>query len=234
MTTNFLEYGIKEGYLYETLATTFSKNKEEIIPNTSCMGIRIKDKETISIIPYPNTTTYKNLKETGLICINFVENVYLYALAALKGYFLSEEFRIFPNKYYDYYNLKRENKPYTRKFPFIKQAWLIIVCELINELHFIKKDEFGEVKLSEFMLRRLVSYKLKESYKFFNRAENLTLETIILTTRLKTAFETKKEFLITKYQKRIEETIKTIKRFGKNQDALKSVELIENYIQNLR
>lgn len=236
MTTNFQGFGIKEGYLYEILATTFSKNKEKIIPNTSCMGIRIKDKETISIIPYPNTTTYKNLKKNGIICINFVEDVYLYALAALKGNYLSEKFRIFPNKYYDYYKLKREIKSNTKniKIPFIKQSWAIIICVLNNELHFIKKDDFGEVKLSEFILKRLASHKLKESHKFFNRAENLTLETIILATRLKTAFETKKENLVMKYRRKVEETIESIRRFGKNLDALKSVELIEEYIQNLQ
>lgn len=236
MTTNFQKLGIKGGCLYEILATTFSKKNEEIIPNASCMGIRIKDNNTIHIIPYPDTNTYKNLKENGLICINFVENVYIYALAALKGPYLSEKYIVFPMKYYNYYNLNY-NYELTRrtiKIPFIKSAWAILIGEVINEMHFTKQDDFGEIKLTNFILNNILINKFKESHKLFNRAENLVLETIIMVTRLKTAFETKKENLVMKYQRKIEETIKSIKRFGKNPDNLKSVYLIEDYLQNLK
>lgn len=236
MTTKFQELGIKRGCLYEILATTFSRHDKEIIPNASCMGIRIKDKNTINVVPYPTTKTYKNLKENGLICINFVEDVYIYVLAALKGPYLSEKFKVFPNKYYNYYNLNYSYELNTRsiKIPFIRSAWAILIGEVTNEIYFTKQDDFGEIKLTEFILNNLAIKKFKESCKLFNRAENLILETIILVTRLKTAFETKKENLMMKYHRKIEETIECIKRFGKNPDALKSVDLIEEFLQNLK
>ena len=42
MELNYQNLGLKKGYLYEILATTFSSEKDEIKPNSSCMGIRIE------------------------------------------------------------------------------------------------------------------------------------------------------------------------------------------------
>ncbi len=233
MEVNFQELGFKKGYLYEILATTFSIKRNELIPNTSCMGIRIRDNNEISIEPYPNTNTYKNLKQNSLICINFVESIFLYALAALKGLHLSEKYRIFPIEYYNYYDIREYNKSIS-KIPYINQAWAILFCEIKKESQLTRKDIFGEINLSEFILNILSLVKIKESYKLFNRAENLTLETLILTTRLKIAFETYNSDLITYFQGKIEENVKNIRRFGKNQDALKAIELIEEYIRELK
>ena len=122
MDVNFLELGLKKGYLYEILATTFLVKRNEIIPNTSCMGIRRRKINEISIEPYPNTNTYKNLKENSLICINFVENIFLYALAALKGLYLSEKYRIFPIEYYNYYDIKEYNKSISKFHILIKRG----------------------------------------------------------------------------------------------------------------
>ncbi len=40
---NYQDFGLKEGNLYEIIATTYSitKNGKEIKPNASCMGIRM-------------------------------------------------------------------------------------------------------------------------------------------------------------------------------------------------
>ena len=233
MDVNFQELGLKKGYLYEILATTFSVKRNEIIPNTSCMGIRIRDNNEISIEPYHNTNTYKNLKQNSLICINFVDNIFLYALAALKGLYLSEKYKVFPIEYYNYYDIKEYDKS-IRKIPYINQAWATLFCEIKKEAKLTRKDIFGKINLSEFILNILSLVKIKESYKLFNRAENLGLETLILTTRLKIAFEKHNRDLITDFQGKIEENIKNIRRFGKNQDALKATELIEEYLLKLK
>ncbi|MFW9946762.1 MAG: DUF447 domain-containing protein [Candidatus Odinarchaeota archaeon] len=232
MDVNFQELGLKKGYLYEILATTFSIKRNELIPNTSCMGIRIRENNEISIKPYPNSNTYKNLKENYLICINFVENIFLYALAALKGLHLSEKYRTFPIEYYNYYDIKEFNKSIS-KIPYINQAWAILFCEIKKESQLTRKDIFRKIDLSEFILKVLSLVKIKESYKLFNRAENLILETLISITRLKIAFEKQSKDLITEFQNTIEKNVKSIRRFGKNQDALKALELIEEYIHKL-
>ncbi|GAH41766.1 unnamed protein product [marine sediment metagenome] len=71
---NNQDFGLKEGNLYEIIATTYSitKNGKEIKPNASCMGIRMIEGEQIQISPFYNTITYKNLKEYSTIVINFI------------------------------------------------------------------------------------------------------------------------------------------------------------------
>ena len=76
--------------------------------------------------------------------------------------------------------------------------------------------------------------KLKDSSKLFNRAENLTLEALILTTRLKVAKENKNYDLMMDIQNKIDFTIKSIERFSENQEVSKSIVLIKEYIRNLK
>ncbi len=78
------------------------------------------------------------------------------------------------------------------------------------------------------------STKFKESFKLYNRAENLTLETIILATKLYVAKEKKDKTLFNKKKHKIEENINEVLRFGKNISALKAIEYIKNYVNSLR
>ncbi|GAI63174.1 unnamed protein product, partial [marine sediment metagenome] len=130
--------GLKEDYLYEVLATTFSINNNNIIPNTACMGIRLIDNSSIKLRPYPNTSTYKNLRSNKLITLNFVDDIFLYALASLKDFKRSKSIKIFPEEFYDYYKIKNKeiikevfkNHPSSEmvSLPYIKQAWAMLAC----------------------------------------------------------------------------------------------------------
>ncbi|MHA2128170.1 MAG: DUF447 family spectrin-like domain-containing protein, partial [Candidatus Hodarchaeales archaeon] len=73
----------------------------------------------------------------------------------------------------------------------------------------------------------------KPSYKLFNRAENLVLEIIILATRLKIAKNDENEPLISKILNKIRDHIKDVSRFGKNESAIKAIEIVNKYISNL-
>ena len=76
MEVKYQNLGLKNDYLYEILATTLSFRDKAIYPNTSCMGIRIRNNQII-LKPYQNTKTYENLKTNSLICINFALSIYL-------------------------------------------------------------------------------------------------------------------------------------------------------------
>ncbi|MEJ2294751.1 MAG: DUF447 family protein [Candidatus Lokiarchaeota archaeon] len=184
MEVKYQNLGLKNNYLYEILATTLSFRDKVTIPNTSCMGIRIRNNQII-LKPYQNTKTYENLKTNSLICINFVENVYLYALAALKDPNLLKKYEIFPEQYYNYYIINNDIRLKTNQIPYVKDAWAIIICKTKKVVNIDKEDVLGTVKLIKFKLEMLSILKLKDSYKLFNRAENLTLEALILTTRFK-------------------------------------------------
>lgn len=241
MRVNYKELGLNLNHLYEILATTFSigKLKNKIVPNTACMGIRLINDATIKITPYPDTTTSKNLIANRYISINFIDDIYLYALAALKKLKPNLLFIEFPSKYYNYYEITEElsqinnlNLKYI-SVPFIDKAWAVIFCKAIEEQKIIKKNSLGEVKLSEFKLDIISFKKYKESFKLFNRAENLALEIILLATRLKVAKEKNDQLLFHKIHETIVNHIENVARFGKNERALKAIEIARNYINLL-
>jgi hypothetical protein len=236
--TNPKSIGLKEDYLYEVLATTFSINNNKIIPNTACMGIRLIDDSSIKLRPYPNTSTYKNLRSNKLITLNFVDDIYLYSLASLKDFKRSKNIKIFPEEFYDYYKLENKENIHLNSeivsLPYIKQAWAMIACVSMDEEQIAKDDNLGESKVIEFTLSIISCDKFNDSFKIFNRAENLALETIILATKLKVAEEKKDKSLVQKIEQKIEDYFVEIQRFGKNLSALKAVEHVKDYIKNLK
>jgi hypothetical protein len=235
MTFPYKEFGLKNEKLYEILATTykFSEQFRGLIPNTSCIGIRMTKKGNIKMNPYPTTTTFKNLKRNGIVIINFIDNIYLYALAALKQ--RNNEINIkIPKESYDFLHIKTpfaiKNEKKISILPFLKEAWGLLVCKSIKEKKKVKKSNLGSIEVTEFIIKVNEYQKLRESYKLFNRAENLTLEVIIIATRLKVAIQRKNLEKIKEYQEKIEYYFKEIRRFGKNKEALNAIDLVERYI----
>lgn len=229
---NYRDFGLEKRNLYEILATTFSRSnkKDSIKPNTACMGIRFIEDNILKISPYPETTTLKNLKENGYIVLNFVNDVYLYALAALKETKSLIGIKEFPTKYYEYYEIpKSENG----LIPYINKDWLFLFGKVVEENQIIKKTSLGEIKISEFAISIIDFNKLKDSFKFFNRAENLALEIIVLATRLKIAKEKNELALFNIIHNKLIDHMGNIKRFGKNKSALKTIDLVINYIRTL-
>ena len=155
----------------------------------------------------------------------------------MKGPFLSKRDYTFLEKDYDYYSLKNNQKMNkhlrTNQIPYLRDSWAIIICRTKKAVEINKEDIFGLVNLTEFTLEILSVLQFKDSYKLFNRAENLTLEALILTTRLKIAHEKSDNDLINHFQNKIREIISNIKQFSKNPDVSKSINLIKEFIRNL-
>ena len=228
---NYQDFGLKKDNLYEIIATTYSitKNGKGIKPNASCMGIRMIEGEQIQISPFYNTITYKNLKEYGTITINFVDDVHLYALAALKEPDSPINLTDFPSKYYEFKHLKFR----AMDVPYIKKAWGILIGEVSHEFQKTKNDELGEVIVPVFKLDVIFTEKLRETHKLFNRAENLALEVIILATRLKIARENQNQVLFSKIYGKINDYMENLERFCKNKNALKTISLVNKYVSSL-
>ncbi|MBD3255615.1 MAG: DUF447 family protein [Candidatus Lokiarchaeota archaeon] len=236
---NCEKYGLKINCLYEILATTISKDKlsKEISPNTSCMGIQFIENDILKLKPYRTTRTYKNLKQNGLITINFVKNVYFYAIAALKRENSPIGIEKFPLKNYAYKDIDIKNDETGDKlilvFPYIKSSWGCAFCKVIKEGELTVDDELGKAKVTEFTTRVLRFIQLKDSYSVVNRAENLALELIILTTRLKVAKETKNNFIYQKINEKYQDLKLNLLKFGHNKIALKTLEITDKYIKSL-
>jgi hypothetical protein len=193
------------------------------------MGIRLLEDKQIQISPFSSTATYKNLKKSNIIAINFVYDVYLYALAALKEKDSLIGLTEFPLEYYEFKYLEKR----AMDVPYIKTAWGILICEISQESEKTKQDGFGEVIVPVFKLNTIFHEKLQESFKFFNRAENLALEAIVLATRLKIAKENNDQQLFHKIHAKILDHKGSIERFGKNEDALKAIALVSKYVGSI-
>lgn len=243
MELNYQKLGLKKDYLYEVLATTYSIDEDKLIPNTACMGIRLIKENTVKITPYQNTRTYKNLKLNKFITLNLVDNIYLYALAALKEVNSKIGLYTFPENFYNFLEIDTKggiteisNKIGNIKLhyiPFINEAWAVLIGKAVQEEEIVKENNIGISFLSEFQLDLIKIIKFKESFKLFNRAENLGLESILLATRLKIAYNKKNLFLYSNILEKINNNIENIRRFGKNLNALKAIDLVEKYIKNL-
>ena len=229
MNFNPEEFGLKRDYLYEIISTTYSLTEKAINPNASCMGIRMIEENQIEISPFFGTTTYQNLKEYSIIAINFVDDVYMYALAALKEPNFPIGLNEFPKEYFEFKHIESRSMD----IPYIKNAWGVLIGEVSREFQKEKHDDLGEMMVPVFTLDIILAQKYQDSFKTFNRAENLALETIILATKLKAAKGTKDKKSFYVIHEKIIEHMSNIERFGKNKDALKTLELVSNYISKL-
>ena len=115
----------------------------------------------------------------------------------------------------------------------MKNAWGVIFCNLYNEREVNSKDTLGRIIVSNFQFKVLETKKFKESFKIFNRAENLALEVIILTTRIKIAKENKNEKEYSKINEKIQNYIGLIENLSTNEQILKTVKLIKRFINSL-
>ena len=229
MNFNPEEFGLKKDYLYEIISTTYSLTGKAIKPNAACMGIRMIGENQIQISPFFGTTTYQNLKEHSIIAINFVDDVYLYALAALKEPDSPIGLNEFPKEYYEFKHIESRSID----VPYINKAWAILIGDVSQEFQKEKHDDLGEMMVPVFTLNIILAEKYRDSFKILNRAENLALEIIIWATKLKAAKESKDNKSLDVIHKKIIELISNVERFGKNKHALKTINLVSKYISNL-
>ena len=223
------DYGLNQECLYEVLACTISKKDEIKYPNTASMGIRIFDDKSIKIKPYHNTQTHKNIIEYGRVSLNFIDDVALFAQASLKE--IKGDFSGIPIEDYLYYNYHYRGEGYN--IPYLKQAWMVLFCNVVKETQIVKQDNFGNIDLTEFELEIIHSTKERESFKLYNRAENLALECIILATRLKIAKKKNDNMLYLKIETKIKDYIEMITKFGGNSSVLRALNIVKDYIKLL-
>jgi hypothetical protein len=157
----------------------------------------------------------------------------------------SNEIRKLSEQFYNYNtlatNAKGEYKEILNRFtlsdtvklPYLKQAWAIITCVTTNKNKSLKRDDYGKSELMEINLEVISYEKFRESFKLYNRAENLALETIVLASKLRIAADKKDKALIRGVTSKIEDYSEEIRRFGKNENAIKAIEHVKNYIKRL-
>ena len=230
-------FGIHFNQLYETIAITFAEAKDgtNYIPNCACMGVRFIDGKTFQMTPFLTTDTYQNLFSFPYVSINFVSNVYLYAKAALIGENAGQKEPEFLESDFDHKIIKLlRNEGHDEeelKWLFLKESWGTVLGKLGKRQKIVKRDQFGENKalLGEFQIIDFL--KRNESFNLINRSNNLALEIIILTTRLKIAKKFGKKQLYDDIFNRITFYKKEIERFCQNDEVLKTLDFVSKYIE---
>ena len=170
-----------------------------------------------------------NLRENNYIVINFVNDIYLYALAALKDPNSQIGLTSFPNKYYSFHYLES----HAMDIPYIKKSWGILIGKVSKTYQKSKQDSLGEVMIPVFILDVIFAQIFRNTFNHINRADNLVIESIILSTRLKIVTNLNNNELFHQIRKQINSNLNNIERFGKNKRALKAVEIVRNYVNKL-
>ena len=226
----FEEFGFNKNDIYETIGTTISYRNEMKIPNAASIGIRIINDDIIQVKSYSHSQTRQNIKKNKVIAFNLIEDVYQFALASLKIE-RNIDLKGIPDNQFVYFTLNNNDQPI--KIPYLKNAWGVIFCNLYNEREVNSKDTLGRIIVSNFQFKVLETKKFKESFKIFNRAENLALEVIILTTRIKIAKENKNEKEYSKINEKIQNYIDLIGHLSSNEQISKTLKLVERFINSL-
>ncbi len=230
-------FGIHQNQLYETIAITFADLKDGVsyIPNCACMGVRFIDEETFQMTPFLATDTYQNLFNFPYVSINFVNNMYLYAKAALIGENAGPNEPEFSESNFDHKMIKlliNEGQGEEEfKWLFLKESWGTVLGKLGKRQKIVKRDQFGENKALLCEFKVIDFLKRNESFNLINRSNNLALEIIILTTRLKIAKNFDKKQIYDDIFNKITFYKREIERFCQNDNLLKTLDFVTNYIE---
>lgn len=224
------EFGMKKENFYETIAATISFKDEVKIPNAASIGIHIIDDDLILVKSYLQTQSHHNIKKNKVISFNLIENVYQFALSSLKNESIGD-LRGIPKDQFLYQNIASEGQVF--EIPYLKNAWGVIFCKLIQEREIKSKDYLGKIEACEFQLEVIETKKLRESFKIYNRAENLALEVIILATRMKVAKQNNNQIVYSEMYDKIQDYINTIEKLSKNESILKTIIHVKKYLKSL-
>jgi hypothetical protein len=156
--------------IYETICC--SKFQGTDIVNAACMGVHFTPLHELFIHIYDDTDTKQNLQIGAVFSVNFSDEFYDYVLAALRGWHKGPLEPEFANK--AYHTLTPA--------PILKSAWGVVVCEVIpmpTSLPSCRQRIRPNIRA-----KILETYQYRMPRIFNNRAFNLAIESLILTTRV--------------------------------------------------
>ncbi|MHA1519405.1 MAG: DUF447 domain-containing protein [Promethearchaeota archaeon] len=143
--------------------------------NAACIGVHFTSTDEVYIHAYEDTHTRLILKIGTRFAINFSENFYEYAVAALR--------RNNHEKYVD--ELPRTAFLTTDPVPILKSSWAAVICEVIDMPREIINRPVCRRRENPNIRAKILS---KNVYRlpvlFNNRSMNLAIESLILATRI--------------------------------------------------
>jgi len=165
MTSSTLKSLLRRGWIYETIATTFNKDKSS---NSAPVGIYTKNFRTIVIELYKTSGTYRNIIRDKEFAVNFTDNISFFHKSAIS------------KKGLEYAKSRKVNAP------LLKDA------DGYLELKVIDIQDLGDrVRIES----EIVDFKINKKINPVNRAKSLALEAVINTTKISHVPDSQKRFL---------------------------------------
>ncbi len=153
--------------------------------NAACIGVHFTPTDEVYIHAYEDTHTRAILKPGTRFAINFSENFYEYAIAALR--------RKNHEKYVD--ELPRTSFLTTDPVPILKNAWAAVECEVIDmPLEILQRPVCRRRENPNIRAKILSKNVYRLPILFNNRSMNLALESLILATRIPIYATTSSEY----------------------------------------
>lgn len=159
---------------YESIVCTYFPDSGQKI-NAACMGVHFTPTDDVYIHAYKDTHTRELLQKGVRFSINFSENFYEYVIAALR--------RKDHSNLID--ELPRTNFILTTSSPFLKSAWATMECEVLDfPSKLIDKPVCKRREVPNIRAKILSKKVFRLPLLFNNRSMNLSLEALILATRI--------------------------------------------------
>jgi hypothetical protein len=166
---------------YEAIVCSFFPNSQKV--NASCMGINFTPTGDIFMRVFEKTDTLTNLTSNSLFSINFSDNFYDYAIAALHGWNKGENEPEFPEDAYISIN----------PAPILKNAWATVICQVLPLDLMVLPNCRGYQQCN--IRAKILQKTLYHLPKIFNnRSMNLAFEALIISTRIPIYEPFSKEF----------------------------------------
>lgn len=211
--------------IYESIVSIFHPGGKKI--NSACMGVHFTPNDEVYLHVYPNTDTKQLLQEGTSFSINFSEDFYDYARAAILGTKMGPDEVEIPIDEFAFWDSENGDS----SVPLLKNAWVSIVCTVLPAPPEILKNVPCRRREIPNVRAKIVDKIVNRLPKIFNnRSMNLALEALILATRIPDKEPYSKEYnhmlsLYRKYKWQID-VWRDMDRFERG------FELMDNYLIN--
>ncbi len=183
--------------IYESIVCIQYPNSNAI--NSACMGVHFTPTNEVYLHVYDATDTKELLKEGIQFSINFSENINDYTRAALLGKEGGENEMEIP------FNSFTTLEP----APILKSSWAAVICEVIKKgPDLIEKPPCRRRESPNVRAKILKIEPFRYPKVFMDRSFNLTIECLILATRIPIYDPLSEDFhdalkIYTRYKKKI-------------------------------
>ncbi|MCF2141280.1 MAG: DUF447 family protein [Candidatus Lokiarchaeota archaeon] len=203
---------------YESIVCVYFPNTEKKI-NAACIGVHFTPTNEVYIHAYEDTHTKELLTVGTRFSINFSENFYEYVVAALRRKDHDEPIDELP----------RSAFLISDSIPILKSAWAAVECEVLAlPSSLLEKPVCKRREIPNIRARIIKKEVFRLPVLFNNRSMNLSIEALILVTRIP---------IYEKYSKEFNDTLKIyniIKRkiisWRDMERFHQSYELMDNYL----